>query len=201
MLRKALYDPSFWILLTINVICLWYYRSHTDGFGTIVCIYWIQSVLIGIFNFLDLLTVKHADPSSMMVNGKPMQNNFASRGCMSLFFLFHYQFFHLVYAIFLIAKVKGPIDFNFILISIGALFLELTIGFIRNKRLQQSITINYGQLFFMPYLRIVPMHLMILAPAFLGISDITVFLVLKLFADLGMYLLTMKLYSAPAPNC
>ncbi len=75
------------------------------------------------------------------------------------------------------------------------MLLELTISFIRNKRLQQSILINYGQLFFMPYLRIIPMHLMILAPAFLGWQASTVFLVLKMLADAGMYLLTVKLYS------
>ena len=112
-----------------------------------------------------------------------------------MFFLFHYQFFHVVYAIFILVKVGVKVDFQFILITIAAILLELTISFIRNKRLQQNIQVNYGQLFFMPYLRIVPMHLMILAPAFLGWQASTVFLVLKMLADVGMYLLTVKLYS------
>ena len=112
-----------------------------------------------------------------------------------MFFLFHYQFFHVVYAIFILVKVGVKVDFQFILITIAAILLELTISFIRNKRLQQNIQVNYGQLFFMPYLRIVPMHLMILAPAFLGWQASTVFLVLKMLADVGMYVLTVKLYS------
>lgn len=189
-----IYDPSFWILVSVNVFCIYYYQMHPEGFRTIVWIYWIQSVLIGLFNFLDLLTVKFPAPGSMTFNDKPINGSGAGKGCVSLFFLFHYQFFHLVYAIFIAVQVKGTIDLNFILLAIAAITLELTLGFIRNKQLQKKITINYGQLFMMPYLRIIPMHLMILAPAFLGIRNSMVFLVLKLLADAGMYLLTRKMY-------
>ena len=198
MLSKALYDPSFWILLIANGFCIYYYQQHPDGFPTIVWIYWIQSVLIGLFNFLDLLTVKHPDPASMTINDKPMDGSLQSKGCISFFFLFHYQVFHLVYAIFILVQVGIKIDFNFILITVAILLIELTISFIRNKRLQQKMMISYGQLFFLPYLRIVPMHLMILAPAFLGWQASTTFLVLKMIADMGMYLLSMKLYTKEA---
>lgn len=197
LLRKALYDPAFWLLVALNIYCIWYLHRNPGGFASVVWIYWIQSVLIGVFNFFDLLTVKHPDPDSMMVNGKPMPNNLASKGCMAFFFLFHYQFFHLVYAIFIVAGVKGKIDFRFLLISIAALLLELTIGFIRNKAVQKNYLINYGQQFIMPYVRIIPMHLMILAPAFLGLSSVHIFLILKTLADLGMYLFIQKLYSKP----
>ena len=124
-----------------------------------------------------------------------MGDGLQAKGCTSVFFLFHYQFFHLVYAIFILVKVGVKVDFSFILITIAAMLLELSVSFIRNKRLQQNIQINYGQLFFMPYLRIIPMHLMILGPAFLGWQASTIFLVLKMLADIGMYLLTVNLYS------
>ncbi|MFM9909193.1 MAG: DUF6498-containing protein [Chitinophagaceae bacterium] len=195
MLRKIKYDPSFWIILLVNMLCIYYYYYHPDGFPTLVWIYWIQSVLIGIFNFLDLLTVRHPDPKSMTFNEKPIDETGAGKGCISLFFLFHYQFFHLVYAIFIAIKVKGLVNSSFILLSVGAIILELTLGFIRNKQLQKTIKINYGQLFMMPYLRIIPMHLMILLPAFLGIKNSIVFLLFKLLADVGMYILTTKLYA------
>ncbi len=131
----------------------------------------------------------------MTFNEKPINEAGAGKGCVSLFFLFHYQFFHLAYAIFIAIKVKGNINGSFLLLSVGAILLELILGFIRNKQLQKTIKINYGQLFMMPYLRIIPMHLMILLPAFLGIKNSIVFLVFKLIADVGMYLLTMKLYT------
>lgn len=199
MLRKALYDPSFWMLLLINIYCIYYFNSHTEGFSTIVWIYWIQSVLIGFFNFLDLLTVKNGDPGSMSINDKPFDNSASAKGCSSFFFLFHYQAFHIAYAVFILIQVKGVVDFNFLRISLAIIILELTINFIRAKRYQAQFSVNYGQLFFMPYLRIIPMHLMILAPAFLGFQASTVFLVLKMFADIGMYLLTQRLYRKVIP--
>jgi hypothetical protein len=200
LLRKALYDPAFWLLVALNIYCIWYLHLHPDGFASVVWIYWIQSVLIGVFNFLDLLTIQHPDPESMMVNGKPIPNNLASKGCMAFFFLFHYQFFHLVYAIFIITGVKGKIDFRFLVISIAAILLELTIGFIRNKAVQKNQVVNYGKQFVIPYVRIIPMHLMILVPAFLGLSSVYIFLILKMLADLAMYLITQQLYSKPFVN-
>jgi len=80
------------------------------------------------------------------------------------------------------------------MISIAAILLELTIGFIRYKAVQKNQVVNYGKQFVMPYVRIIPMHLMILVPAFLGLSSVYIFLILKMIADLAMYLLTSKLY-------
>jgi hypothetical protein len=54
--------------------------------------------------------------------------------------------------------------------------------------------VNQGFAFFLPYLRIIPMHIMIVGAAFLNLSDVTIFLVLKTLADVGMYLLTNSLY-------
>ena len=197
MLRKAIYAPSFWIIVSVNIFCIYYYQNHPEGFRSIVWIYWIQSVLIGLFNFFDLLTVKNPGPSDMTINDKPVNSSGRGKGCTALFFLFHYQFFHFVYAIFIAIQVKGMLDINFILLSVGAILLELTISFIRNKQLQKNLQINYGRLFMMPYLRIIPMHLMILLPAFFGIKTSIVFLVLKLLADAGMYLVAQRLYSTP----
>ena len=197
MLRKAIYAPSFWIIVSVNIFCIYYYQNHPEGFRSIVWIYWIQSVLIGLFNFFDLLTVKNPGPSDMTINDKPVNSSGRGKGCTALFFLFHYQFFHFVYAIFIAIQVNGMLDINFILLSVGAILLELTISFIRNKQLQKNLQINYGRLFMMPYLRIIPMHLMILLPAFFGIKTSIVFLVLKLLADAGMYLVAQRLYSTP----
>ena len=47
--------------------------------------------------------------------------------------------------------------------------------------------VNIGAMFFLPYARVVPMHLMILMPQFLHISGNAIFLVLKTLADVIMY--------------
>ena len=63
--------------------------------------------------------------------------------------------------------------------------------FIQHKRFQKDHEVDISKMFFLPYLRIVPMHLMILGPAFLGWEPSTIFLVLKTVADLIMYLITV----------
>lgn len=193
-LRKSLQEPSFWLLLLANLFCLYYYTRHPEGFKTIVWIYWLQSVFIGLFNFLDLLTVKNPETTSMTINGQPVNKSWKTKGCAAFFFLFHYQFFHLVYAIFLLTIIKGKLDILFLQLALLVIVFEGVLSFIRNKKMQQDNPVNFGRLFFLPYLRIIPMHLMILAPAFLGISNILVFLVLKTLADIGMHILTRKIY-------
>lgn len=193
-MRKALQDPPFIILLLVNAFCIYYFDRHPEGFKTVVWIYWVQSVLIGVFNFFDLLTIKKGEPDSFRINDKPYDNSVGAKGCAAFFFLFHYQVFHLVYAIFIVVQVKGSVDFRVFVISIAIIALELSINFVRNKIYQQKNTVNVGHLFFLPYLRIIPMHLMILLPAFLGLQSSMVFLVLKSLADIGMYFLTGTLY-------
>jgi Family of unknown function (DUF6498) len=174
----------------MNGYLIYYYQQQPDQFNTIVWIYWLQSVLIGFFNFFELLLVKEPDEKSMSINSQPVVKG--SMGCAAWFFLFHFGFFHFVYAIFLLVlKTKG-VNGKLVLITAGIFLLESTIQFIRKRIQAEAGTVNVGKLFFTPYLRIVPMHLMILAPAILGISASVVFLILKTIADLGMYLLTAQ---------
>lgn len=193
-MRKATTDLSFWLLIALNLYSIYYFYDNPDGFKSIVWLYWVQSVLIGIFNFLELLTAKSPDHGSMTINDQPIDGSVGNKGCTSIFFLIHYQFFHLVYGIFLLIRVEGTLDMKLIYIGIPLLLIELTGAFIKNKRAEKDKQVNYGMLFILPYLRIVPMHLMILAPAFLGWEPSIVFLGLKTIADIGMYLLTQKLY-------
>ncbi|MFI5195847.1 MAG: hypothetical protein ACHQD8_02040, partial [Chitinophagales bacterium] len=44
--------------------------------------------------------------------------------------------------------------------------------------------------FMTPYIRILPMHLTILIPAFFHVSNLGVFLILKSIADVLMYIVT-----------
>lgn len=181
MLKKALSNPSILFLLAGNMYCIWYYENHPGDFSTVVWIYWCQSITIGLFNFLDLFTVKnYSQPLT------PSGNRSSA-----WFFLFHFGFFHLGYAIFLLTDFGiRSVDSNVLLIAIGAFFLECLINFIRHKRMERTMSVSLGAMFFLPYLRIIPMHLMILLPAFLGWKPSLLFLVLKM----GMDVLSSMLY-------
>ena len=194
MLKRILFDPAFLFLVAINIYCIWYYQNNPGEFNTIVFLYWGQSVLIGLFNFVDILTVKNVIPGSMEMNEKPVDNSSRSKGCAASFFAVHYGFFHLAYGIFLLVFTKLNIDFHFVLIGLAAFSLNLIFEFIRHKQWEAKNAVNLGRMFFLPYLRIIPMHLMILGPAFLHWQASTIFLVLKTVADVIMYIVTSPIH-------
>ncbi|HMO32555.1 MAG TPA: DUF6498-containing protein [Lacibacter sp.] len=188
-MKRLTADPGFWILLLFNCYLMGYYIVYPDSFGTIIWIFWLQSVLIGVFTFLDLLTIRNPDPKSMSINGKPVGKS--QMGCSALFFLFHYGVFHLIYGIILLTEYGRGTNFKVVLLSGAAFLLEGTRQFVLQRRARKrGRPVDVGKLFFTPYLRIIPMHLTILLPSFLGIATSIIFLLFKTVADLGMYLLT-----------
>ncbi len=194
MQKKYFNDPSLLLLIAGNFYCIWYYQIHADAFATVVWIYWFQSITIGLFTFMDLLTIKNFDATDFNTNSQSV--TYKNKGCTAWFFLVHYGFFHLGYCIFLLVDFGvRKIDITILLIGVGAFFLESILNFIRQKELEATIKFNYGNLFFMPYLRILPMHLMILLPAFLGWKPSLLFLILKMVADLISYLTYRNMYN------
>jgi hypothetical protein len=174
----------------MNSYLIYYYLQQPDEFNTIIWIYWMQSVLIGLFNFIDLMTVKNPDESSMKMNNQPVTKS--NMGCAAWFFLFHFGFFHFVYAIFLLASNLKGANGKIILITAGIFLAESTIQMIRKKRISETEKVNVGKMFMTPYLRIIPMHLVILLPSFFALGTSIIFLLLKMVADIGMYLLTTQ---------
>jgi len=193
MVKKYFSNPYFLLLLAGNLYCIWYFKIHSNGFTTVIWIYWIQSVIIGFFNFIDLLTIKNYDTGDTKLNGQPITEK--NKGCLPWFFLMHYGLFHFVYGIFLLVKFSLlNVDKSFLLIGVAAFLAESLAGFIRRKVAEQELMFNIGSLFFLPYLRIVPMHLVILVPAFLGIQPSIIFLLLKTLADIFSFILYQRMW-------
>ncbi|MBI1781774.1 MAG: hypothetical protein HYR66_10450 [Sphingobacteriales bacterium] len=155
--------------------------------------------MIGLFNFLDIITLQKVVPGSWNEDGKSVSDARA-KGCAAFFFLFHYGFFHLVYIIFLFAFVKAPgqFEFNFFVLSVIIFFMSLLITFIQRKTKFAGVPGNIGTMFMLPYLRIIPMHLTILLPAFIGVSAFTFFTILKTIVDVLFYLIANRQYQNSA---
>ena len=188
---KAIYtDVTFWLLIAINAYLIIYYTEHPDSINEIILLFWIQSVLIGVFNFLDMLTLKNFAAGNVKMNNKPVLSDPANRaGCMACFFAVHYGVFHFAYLIFLFTLIDiKNIDWQFVQISFFAMLAASIANFVQNKIRNKTQDVNISAMFFMPYARIVPMHLVILAPKFLNISAPLLFLTLKTFADVIMHL-------------
>lgn len=193
-LKKILTDPAFYALILLNVYFIYEYKDDPKKYTSIIWMFWCQSVLIGVFNFIELLTTKTIDAKGFTINNKPADPE-RSRGCYSFFFLFHYQFFHLAYFIFLLIQLGiKDIDGVFLKNALLAITVNMIIAFIRHKQDYKNHPPRLSTLFFAPYLRIVPMHFMILLPAFLDIKPSLVFFVLKTVFDVLGHLITTKWY-------
>lgn len=191
MLKRIFTDPRAWFLLLINSYLIYYYLQNPGEFNTIVWIYWLQSILIGFFTFVELLQTENPEETSLKLNDQPVTKK--NIGCVAFFFLFHFGFFHLVYAIFLMTGYSAGANARIVLITGGIFLVENTLEiFLRRLSGKHEEKVNIGKLFFVPYLRIIPMHLMILIPGLLGFGSSVIFLILKTLADIGMYIATNR---------
>jgi hypothetical protein len=192
--QKIIRDPAFWTLVLLNLFIIYGYNGDPKQYSTIIWLYWCQSVLLGIFNFFDMLTLKNADVSNLTINGKPATKQM-SRGCLPFFFLGHYGIFHFVYLIFLSIDFQfSNVDYSILKWAILGLFVNQLIHFIQNKTSYSRVPRKIGTMFFVPYLRIVPMHLTILLPKFIGWTPVLTFLILKTIFDLLGHLITTPYY-------
>jgi len=195
-LQKILRDPSFWTLIALNLFFIYEVKDNPTQYTTVIWLYWLQSVLIGLFNFIDMLTLKtkNIDVSNMTFNDKPATPA-GAKGCLPIFFLFHYGIFHFVYLIFLFVDFKiSNTNFSYVGMAAVVIFLQQVIQFVQNKVKFASRSRNIASMFFTPYLRIVPMHLTILLPKFLGWTPGLTFLILKTVFDVIGHLVTTKYY-------
>lgn len=179
--KDFLYDPSLYAILLFNVYLIYYYQSFPTSIHAIILLYWVQSVLIGVFNVVDMLTGKPAKTGSLKMNGAP-----ASQGCAALFFVVHYGIFHFVYLIFLSLTHLMPAvsRWQYLVNAFWILLAGMTLEFIQTKFRFRNKEKDLGTMFFLPYLRIIPMHLMILVPSLLHVSGYMLFLILKTIFDL-----------------
>lgn len=194
--KRTLTDPSFWILLIANCYLVYKYEQNPDIFSTLVWLYWSLSVLYGLFTFLNILTTKTPASIEETTTAEGLPNGKRSlKDATAFFFLAHYGFFHLVYCVFLLTMTKLSLfDWPFFKYYMAVFFISMLVNFISHKIQKRSLGDDLGKMMLLPYLRIVPMHLCILIPAFVGITRLTVFLVLKVAADVFMYALTNNYY-------
>jgi hypothetical protein len=179
--------------------------------------FWIQSVVIGVFARRRILKLVEFSTEGLKINERSVEPTPATRTEVANFFALHYGLFHFFYFVFLagftatsisgggvvpvtdggtgevtqvVIGVLGPIDL--------VLFLGLGYAFWRTHAASHREHVaadlggrpNIGTLMFMPYLRILPMHLSIILGAVLGGSTaVLLFLALKTAADAGMHMI------------
>lgn len=196
------------------------------GIAQLLWPFWIQSVIIGYYARRRMLALREFSTEGLRVNNNPVSPTPATRRSTANFFALHYGFFHFVYLMFLLgmaasADSSGLVPFTnndtgaVTMVNIGqthtidfVIFAALGLGFWFSHRASHREHVvadlarrpNIGSLMFLPYARVIPMHLTIIGGAMLGGSAaIWLFGILKLGADVIMHKVEHKwLQATPA---
>lgn len=183
----------------------------------VLWVYWLQSVIIGIFNFIRMITLKEFSTEGFKQGNKQAQPTRATKISSAVFFLFHYGFFHFVYAMFLM----GFSDFtqsnsqssgtSYFIYSAGMFFISYLIEFINSNKEKSEDLPNIGYIMFAPYARIIPMHLTIIFGGFIGaagsffstntnLAVITLFVGIKTVVDLLTHSINFNMLKKQTAN-
>lgn len=185
-LKKIFSDSSAISLLFSNILIITLSIVQRWEITTILWTYWIQSVIIGFFNFWMILSLKNFSTKSFTINNQPVLPTSQTKTFTAFFFAFHYGFFHFIYAIFLFQffSFGRSLDFNYLLLGGLIFFLNHFFSYLYNRTADEQKTQSIGHVMFAPYIRIVPMRLVIVFGAFMGQSALLIFLMLKTTVDI-----------------
>ncbi|MFH1696004.1 MAG: DUF6498-containing protein [Candidatus Micrarchaeota archaeon] len=210
-------DPSTLFLVIANLVTIFFAIIENWTLATIMFIYWTQSIIIGFFTVIKILTakVKHAPKPEKIIKGKISTftaYSFGGQVFMAVFFLIHYGLFHYGYYEFLIdnpfltgeifSSTLPKVDFSAVYFTSILFFINHLISYFYNfvvKKEREMDSKNLIRLMFFPYARIFPMHLTIIFGGIismigfaLGLKQaiffvLILFLVLKTIADVSMH--------------
>lgn len=187
-------DKSLWVLTLSNIFSIYFAAIEGWSLPTVMLVYWFQSAVIGIFNFVRILQLKEFSTENFKINGRPAHPTQGTKIFTAFFFLIHYGIFHLAYLFFILAfpfsTLNKPAAEPALKYAFGmglVFFVNHLFSYIYNKP-RDTKKQNIGNLMFYPYARIIPMHLTIVFGAF-NSGAIFLFMVLKALADAIMHIL------------
>lgn len=193
-----------WIVLQIlasNAVAIAAsYREHWSMLMLILP-FWFQSVAIGAFTWLRMLQLERFSTAGVAIDGRAVDASAQTRDRLANFFALHYGGFHLGYAVFIgmLAKdgkfpgavANEPLQtlgmMAIVALFVGAQYRE----YARTVAADRARTPNIGAIDWLPYFRVVPMHLVIVGGAMYWSGDraLLTFGALKTAVDLITYLL------------
>jgi hypothetical protein len=208
-------------LIIANIVTIVLAIIGNWDLATVMFIYWAQSIIIGFFTVVSLLT---ADSTAL---GADLQKPIDERGgsdkitprfvwtykCMLAgFFTLHYGLFHWGYYAFIVdSELFGTVNFADpnIWLSCGLFFANHFYSYITYRHEGPKGAGYVNEQFFTPYRRIIPMHLTIifgsivtLVLQLLGIMStmpvLVLFLLLKTYSDISAHLI--KHYQEENPD-
>ena len=217
-------DHSVYSLVAANLFAMAVALFSGMTLRDLLAVYWAQSVVIGVSYFIRILalgkyTVEEPDNESLPwyrhmgeAEGKERPAGMAaqvdpskpwSKTAFAFFFLFHYGFFHVVYLVFLIVPSGAQHGVHPLPLGLCVLGFAVHHAFslAHNIHADRLGTPNLNTMAGLPYYRIVPMHMTIIAGGLMfgGAGTILLFIALKTVADVLMHTVEHRLLRGAAP--
>ncbi len=189
-------DQAMWGIIASNVLAMIVALALRWDVRELLWPYFIQSVVIGFYARRRMLALRDFSTEGLSnEDGDPTPATEQSQKSAANFFALHYGFFHFGYFVFLyqgsVESGHPPTQIDGLMAVVVGLAFLLTHGRSHREHVEADLASkpNLGALMFMPYLRIIPMHLVILFGAARGggAGTIIAFSVLKTLADVGMH--------------
>jgi hypothetical protein len=191
---KLYRDRSVTALLLSNLLTIILAVFQQWDVHVLMWIYCGQSVVIGYFNVHRILDLKEFSTKNFRMNDRPVDPTPETQRKVAGFFALHYGFFHFVYMGFLATEIEmtGPFPLFSVVVCILAFYINHRFSYRYNQPREQDRVPNIGSIMFFPYIRIIPMHLMIVAGGSLAGGSqgaLLAFLLLKTAADVAMHVI------------
>ncbi len=208
-------------ILASNAIAVALAWWSGEGLLVLLWPYWLQSVIIGFFAQRRLRMLKVFSVEGLKINGRPATATPGTARWTANFFVVHYGLFHLVYAAFLTTFTVAPAaqgivprfddatgtfatsllgrlqGMDLLYIAVAGLSFVWTHAQSFRANVEQDLRgrPNLGTLMFVPYIRIVPMHITIILGTVLGGGTLGLLLFggLKTAADVVMHVIEHRL--------
>jgi hypothetical protein len=192
--KSLLFDSSLLGVVLSNVLSIGFALYFKWDLGEIMWVFWGQNVVIGVTNFIRMMRLKEFSTSGLKSGGRPVPETQKAKRQTAFFFL----------------TVKKPLDFSaqqdiaFLLIAVGGVAATHGYSLFHNESSDfRHKKPNLGTLLFYPYMRVIPMHIAILAGAALDSNGaasglvLVAFMIMKTFADAGMHMVEHYLFQRP----
>lgn len=180
-------------LILVNLFTIGVAIWQSWNAGEIILLYYIQSLIIGVFQFFKILDVEKFSVEGVTINGSPAEQTASTKYFFAGFFVVHYGLFHFVYLCFIITFLStGLIKLAFTPYFLLAIFLLITnhlFSYVLNRKADKKREVNIGRMFMLPYARIIPMHLILILMGILSsfgggnITILVIFMLIKTLAD------------------
>ena len=186
------FDGSIWLLLLVNCVALGISHWQKWPLLQLMLLYWAQSLAIGLSYVLRILSLDKYTTEGMKVLGQAVMPTPEARSMLAFLFVLSFGFAHGIYFLFLHVGAsmiaKAPLRFDaWFWVCAAAFALNHLWSYRYNSELDRRGTPNAGTLMTTPFIRAVPMHLMVVSGAFLG-GHVLLWGLLKTGADVALHL-------------